>query len=185
MPNIGPRKMFALVVDSVTNEPRRLIDTSDDPDDSFLLAAEKAMKPDETMHKLAIEDHPVRKPFVVAEAVLGYKQPVVEIKDPPEEVAARDQAVADISPLLAGLGQGFKNAFIAQAKLVFAGSKLPRNDASSRNLLANEMRRAGRDDIADKIRDGAPEAPFYVGAIVEDLLPQTEMIAAVAEAVKP
>lgn len=182
MPNSGDKKMFALIVDANTGEPRRLIDTSDDPDDRILLAAEKVLAPDEVMHKLALEDYPVRRPYVIAQQLLGYVMPDLTPQIPSEIVAAKAKAAADIAPLLANLGNGFKTAFIAQAKSVLAGGKMPMNDTAVRNLLAAEMRRSGKDDIADKIRDDAPEAPFYISNVSQALLTDADVAVAISDA---
>lgn len=58
-------KKFALVYVTKTKEPRRLIDTSNDVDDSFLLQARAVLAPDETMEAFMIKDFPVRYPRYV------------------------------------------------------------------------------------------------------------------------
>lgn len=69
MSNIGARKMFALVVETATKEPRRVIDTSHDQDDSFLLVAQRGLAADETIYFLPIDDYPIRRPIIVAKAL--------------------------------------------------------------------------------------------------------------------
>lgn len=179
MANIGAKKMFALVVDSVTKEPRRLIDTGADADDSFLLKAQQNVAADETMILLAIEDYPVRKPYIVA-AALGYKSPVIDTQDPPEVTAAKDKAVFDIAPVKASLDLDDKSDFLARVKEVLSSGKLPRNDLTTRQLLAAEMQRIGKTDISTALLTGAPEASFYVASVVETLLPSLEADIAVA-----
>lgn len=58
-------KKFALVYVTETKEPRRLIDTSDDLDDSHLLRARAVLAPDETMEVFPIKNFPVRYPRYV------------------------------------------------------------------------------------------------------------------------
>lgn len=159
MANIGAKKMFALVVDSVTKEPRRLIDTDADQDDSFLLKAQQTVAADETMILLPIEDYPVRKPYLIAET-LGYK-PLEATKDVPD--AANDQAVSDIAPLVADLSKEFKAAFAVLAKDILSAGKLPRFDSKVRQLLVDELKRLGRDDLTD----ATTNTPFYVAAVAE------------------
>ncbi len=176
MGNIGAQKMFALVVDSATGAPRRLIDTSDDKDDAYLLEAEKHLAADEVMYKLLIEDYPVRKPYIVAEAVTGYKQPVIVVKDPDEATAAK----AEIESIKASINLDSNGDFFARVKEVLSEGNLPRNDQKVRQLLAAEMARVGQDGIAAALLTDAPEAPFYVASVVESLLPQIEANLAVA-----
>lgn len=159
--------MFALVVDANTGEPRRLIDTSDDKDDSFLIEAEKNLAPDEVMHKLPIDDFPVRKPYIVAEAVglIATRAVIDEPVNSPEM-----DADAAMAPLLVKPDATFKANFIALAKTIFKDNRLPRFDPKAREMLAQEADRQGIADIAAAIRNGAPSAEYYVGAAVLSMI---------------
>lgn len=68
-------RTFAIVYETATQDIRRLIDTSDDPDDSHLERVKKYLAPDETMEIFRQADFPVRfprfvKPFIGQGAVI-------------------------------------------------------------------------------------------------------------------
>ncbi len=62
-------KKFALVYATETKEPRRLIDTNDDIDDSHLLRARAVLAADETMEVFRIADFPIRFPRYVVGSI--------------------------------------------------------------------------------------------------------------------
>lgn len=171
MANIGPRKMFGLVVDSATNEPRRLIDTSDDVDDSHLLEAQKVLAADETLFMLALEDYPApRRPYIIARDV-GYVAPK-QSGEAPDVVANRDRVKAIILPLVASIRPAVRLAYAARVKTVLASGKMPRNDSAIRNALADEMDRIGRPGIATSLRNGDADASNIVASVTEALWPE-------------
>lgn len=165
MGNIGPQKMFALVVDKVTRAPRRLIDTSDDADDQHLVIAQKNVASDETIMLLPVADYPDRDPYVLA-ATLGYR-PAAAVAVPPDDPAEK-QAVLDIIPFISGLSQQFKAALAARIKELCPVDHfiiLPRFDPKTRQLLAAEL----PPEMADKLTSDAPEAAFYVRTVAQAL----------------
>ena len=56
-------KRFAIVYETSTKIIRRLYDTNDDLDDSYLMKARAVMASDETMEAFQIKDFPVRWPY--------------------------------------------------------------------------------------------------------------------------
>lgn len=59
-------RTFAIVYETGTQNVRRLIDTSDDPDDSHLERIKKYLAPDETMEVFRQSDFPIKFPRFVA-----------------------------------------------------------------------------------------------------------------------
>lgn len=63
-------KRFAIVYDGATHELKRLIDTSDDPDDSHLARAKSVLQPGEVIEAFPIDMLPVADvPVAVAVSV--------------------------------------------------------------------------------------------------------------------
>lgn len=68
-------RTFAVVYETATQDIRRLIDTSDDPDDSHLERVKKYLAADETMEVFRQADFPIKfprfvKPFLGQGAVI-------------------------------------------------------------------------------------------------------------------
>jgi hypothetical protein len=91
-------RTFAVVYETGTQEIRRLIDTSDDPDDSHLERVKKYLAPDETMEVFRQDDFPIKfprfvKPFLGQGAVIDK----TKIDTPTDTTKLADISVAAIA----------------------------------------------------------------------------------------
>ena len=167
MANTGPQQQFGLIIDSATNEPRRLVDTSDDADDGIL--DKITIAPDETLHRLLLSDYPPpRRPYVIAQS-FGYVPPDTTVVEPPDVVLNRARIRAIVATITSSIRPAVKVAFSARLKTLLASGKIPRFDPVIRTALANEMDRIGRTVIRDSLLNGDTDAPFYVAAVTEAL----------------
>lgn len=87
-------KRFAIVYDGATQELKRLIDTSDDPDDSHLMRARAVIGDGEVMEAFPIEMLPVADDVVVE--VTQKFDPLVP-QPTPEQMASLGDAAAKIA----------------------------------------------------------------------------------------
>lgn len=87
-------RTFAIVYETGTQNIRRLIDTSDDPDDSHLEKIKKYLTPNETMEIFRQADFPIKFPRFVAPFIgQGAVIDKVDIKTPVDASKLRDISV--------------------------------------------------------------------------------------------